>query len=114
MPKLNSFKVKIETGNPGTTGPVYFNINNNVLPLNVNSGSAATGQTLEGGYEIRSFAHNLSIVGPEKGSWNIKKMTVYFENENFEPYSVAFGEVTLDESTEVNIWEDPPLPVFDV
>lgn len=114
MPKLNSFRIKIETGEPGTTGPVSFNINNNVLPLEVTSGSTESGQVLEGGYEIRSFAHNLSIVGPEKGRWNIKKMTVHFNNENIEPYSVVFGEVTLDESTEVNIWKDPPLPVFDV
>ena len=114
MPKLNKFKIKIETGDPGTSGPVMFNINNNVLPLENVSGGAESGQVLEGGYEICSFAHSLTLVGPEKGQWNIKKMTVHYENENMEPYTVAFGEVTLDETTEVNIWKDPPLPVFDV
>jgi len=27
---------------------------------------------------------------------------------------VSYGEVTLDESTEVNLWQDPPNPTFDV
>ena len=29
-------------------------------------------------------------------------------------HAVKFGEVTLDEATEVNIWQDPPLSTFDV
>ncbi|MBI4385037.1 MAG: helicase [Nitrospinae bacterium] len=114
MPKLRNFRIKIETGDPGTQGPVKFSINSHTLPLENVKGSPAAGQTLEGGFEVNSFAHSLTLVGPEEGRWNIKKMTVDYENEGAPPYLVAFGEVTLDETTEVNIWRDPPLPVYDV
>lgn len=114
MAKLISFQVKIETGNPGISGPVKFGINSHALPLENTQGGAEAGQVFEGGYDVNSYAHSLTIVGPEKGQWNIKKMTVDYKSEGTEPYSVTFGEVTLDETTEVNIWKDPPLPVFDV
>lgn len=114
MPKLSNFRIKIETGNPGVTGPVQFSINGHTLPLENTHGGVEAGQVFEGGYDVGSFAHSLTLVGPEKGQWNIKKMTVDYKSDGVEPYSVTFGEVTLDETTEVNIWKDPPLSVFDV
>ena len=56
----------------------------------------------------------MTLVGPEKGSWSIKRIKVDFECENVEPYTAMMGEVALDSTTEVNIWRDPPLPVWDV
>jgi hypothetical protein len=41
-------------------------------------------------------------------------MKVNYECEHTPPYSVTFDAVTLDETTEVNIWQDPPLPIWDV
>ena len=41
-------------------------------------------------------------------------MSLQFDVDGVEPYSLTFGEVTLDETTEANIWQDPPLPAFDV
>lgn len=96
------------------TEPVKFSINNHVLPLENTQGSAEPGQIFEGGYAVNSFAHSLTLVGPESGQWNIKKVIVDYNSDGIEPYSVTFGEVTLDETTEVNIWREPPLPVIDV
>jgi len=114
MPKLNRFKVEIETGDAGMEGPVSFCINSHKVPFQDCSGSTASGQTFEGGFEVRSFAHSLTLVGPEKGNWEIKRVKVDFEPDAIAPYSVTLGEVVLDETTELNIWKDPPQPTFDV
>ncbi len=114
MPKLNRFKLEIQTGDTGTEGPVQFTINNHKLPLEETEGGVGPQETFSGGFEIRSFAHSLTLVGPEKGEWEIEKMKVDFECEHTDPYSVTFGPVKLDETTEVNIWRDPPQPVWDV
>ena len=114
MPRLNNFKVKIETGSAGTHGAVLFNINNHTLPFENAQGGTGPGKTFEGNFEVNSFAHSLTLVGPQEGKWDIKKITVDFDAEGGTPYSAVFGAVTLDDSNEVNIWKDPPLPVFDV
>jgi hypothetical protein len=56
----------------------------------------------------------MTLVGPDKGEWSLKKVTVDFECENTPPYSVEFPAVELDETSEMDIWQDPPLPTFDV
>lgn len=114
MPKLNTFKIKIETGEPGTPGPVNFSVNNHTLPFENTKGETGAGEIFEGGFEVNSFVHSLTLVGPEEGQWRIKKIHVDFDCENTPPYSVAYGEVTLDESSQVNLWRDPPPPAFDV
>ncbi|MCH8156866.1 MAG: helicase [Nitrospinae bacterium] len=113
MPKLNQFKIRIETGGQGTEGPIRFSINSHQLPLESVSGGTGAEEVFEGGYSVNSFAHSLSLVGPEKGEWSLRKVKVDYDCENTAPYSVEFGEVTLDESTELDIWKDPPLPTFD-
>jgi hypothetical protein len=56
----------------------------------------------------------MTLVGPEKGTWSVKKIKVDFEVENTPPYSVEYSAVELDETNELNIWKDPPLATFDV
>lgn len=114
MPKLNSFKIKIETGDQGTDGPVLFSINRHNMPFENVTGVTDAGQVFEGDFEVNSFAHSLTLVGPEKGEWNIKKISVDFNCEGTQPYSMSYGEVTLDENSQANLWQDPPQPVFDV
>ena len=98
----------------GLAEPVHFTINGHKLPFDDFKGGTGAGETFEGEFEIRSFAHSLTLVGPESGSWKIHKIHVEYDCENTQPYSVTFGEVALDETTEVNIWQDPPLPTWDV
>jgi len=114
MPKLNSFKVKIETGDQGVAGPVMFSINRHEVPFENVTGNTEAGEVFEGGFEVNSFAHSLTLVGPEKGEWHIKKISVDFDCEGTQPYSVTYGEVKLDETSQANLWQDPPQPVFDV
>ncbi len=94
--------------------PVHFNFNNHQLKFEDVTGSAESGKFFEGKFEVNSFAHSLTLIGPQSGKWEIEKITVEYECENEKPYTVQFGTVTLDEATEVNIWQDPPALVFDV
>ena len=114
MPKLNKFKIYIETGSKGIEEPARFCFNSHVLPLEELSGGTKPGETLEGGYDVNSVAHSMTLVGPEKGTWSLQKIKVDFECENTLPYSVEYPAVELDETTELNIWKDPPLSTFDV
>ena len=114
MPKLNKFKIYIETGSNGIEEPARFCFNSHVLPLEDLSGGTKPGETLEGGYDINSVAHSMTLVGPDKGTWSVKKIKVDFEVENTPPYSVEYSAVELDGTTELNIWKDPPLATFDV
>jgi hypothetical protein len=114
MPKINTFKIKVQTGQQGMSEQVYFNFNNHKLPFDNVTGSAVSGNVFEGSFEVNSFAHSLTLLGPKSGVWDIKKISVDYDCENEKPYTVQFGAVTLDEATEVNIWQDPPVPAFDV
>ena len=114
MPRLNKFKVRVETGVKGIEESVRFNFNNHLLPLEDVSGGTKPGEIFEGGYEVRSVAHSMSLVGPDKGEWSLKKIIVDFDCENTPPYSVEFPAIELDGTTELDIWKDPPLPTFDV
>jgi hypothetical protein len=114
MPKLNNFKIRIETGSKGIQEPARFCFNSHVLPLEDLSGGTNPGEVLEGGYSVNSVAHSMTLVGPEKGTWALQKIQVDFECENTPPYSVEYSAVELDETKELNIWKDPPLSTFDV
>tara|TARA_B100000686_G_scaffold208213_1_gene215120 strand:+ start:565 stop:909 length:345 start_codon:yes stop_codon:yes gene_type:complete len=114
MPRLNYFRIKIETGDTGLNEPVHFAINGFKLPFDDFKGGTGPGETFESRYEVNSFPHSMTLLGPENGSWNIKKMLLDFDVDGLEPYSVTFGEMVLTEFNEANIWQDPPLPTFDV
>ena len=114
MPKLNTFKVKIETGSTGIGEPVRFAINSHTLPFENTKGGTGAGEVFEGEYDINSFAHSLTLVGPDEGEWHIDKITVDLLCESTEPYSINYGAVVLTPTNQVNIWQDPPIPAFNV
>ena len=113
MPKLNRFTIEIETGETGTDLPVHFTINNHKIHKEDPQGGVGPVENFSGGFEIGSFAHSLTLVGPESGHWESRKSKLDYDCEHTPPYSVFFGAVTLDETSEVNIWQDPPLPTWD-
>ena len=114
MPKLNQFQIKIKTGETGLDESVRFAINGFQIPFENVTGGTGPGQTFEAGFEVNSHPHSLTLVGPDKGKWNIKQISLKFDVEGVESYPITFGEMTLDETTEANILYDPPLPTFDV
>ncbi len=66
MPKLNKFRIQIQTGSEGIEEPARFCFNSHVLPLEELSGGTKPGETLEGGYDVNSVAHSMTLVGPER------------------------------------------------
>lgn len=115
MPRLNVFKMKIKTGARGHAGPVpEFKMNGHQMPLGNFEGSAAAGGECSGGFQPYSFAHSLTLAGPPSGEWDIERIEIAFEVANEQPYSAIFDKVTLDENSELNLWQEPPLPTFDV
>ena len=113
-PLWAKFSIKIETGDQGITEPVKFSINGFPVPFENGVGGTGPGQVFEANYEVNSFPHSLALVGPDKGIWAIKKISMEYHCQDVEPYSGMFGEVTLDETVEVDIWKEPPLPSFNV
>ena len=79
MPRVRSFSVRIQTGQVGTDTPVRCNFNSHEVELNVISGGTGAGQVFEGEFLPMSFAHTLTIVGPEEGEWEIEGMIYYPE-----------------------------------
>ena len=114
MPRVLTFKVNIETGKQGPNETVNFCFNGHKMPFENVTGSNESDAIFEGSFAVNSFAHSLTLVGPEKGKWNVEKVTVDYECEGEKPYVVKWGAVTLDETTEMNLWQDPPAPMFDV
>ncbi|MCH2391025.1 MAG: helicase, partial [Nitrospinales bacterium] len=76
MPKLNKFRIQIQTGSEGIEEPARFCFNSHVLPLEELSGGTKAGEILEGGYAVSSLDHSMTLVGPEKGTCSIQKIKV--------------------------------------
>ena len=115
MPVLNSFKVRIKTGSTGTDSPVRFCFNGHVLGFNDPTGGTGSGESFEGNFDPKSFAHHLSLEGPEQGQWDIEEIAVTFDMmTEGEPYEVRMGPLTLGEDTCMDLMRDGPLASFDV
>jgi hypothetical protein len=111
---INSFKVCIKTGSTGTDSPVRFNINGHVLEFKDTTGGTGPGEAFEGHFEPKSFAHHLSIEGPEEGEWEIEEISVAFTMGMGESYEVRMGPLMLGKDTCMDINRDAPLLSFDV
>ncbi len=114
MPRLNRFTIKIHTGEKGLSGPVQCKFNGHVLPLENISGGTGPGEVYEGSFSPLSFIHGFTLVGPPAGEWNIHRIDLSYDAEGMGSYEISLGEVTLDETTELNLWKEKPLPLFDV
>ena len=60
MPKLNQFKLKVETGDVGLSEAVHFTINGHKVPFDDFQGGTGAGETFESGFEIRNLTHSSS------------------------------------------------------
>jgi len=114
MPKVDSFQIKIKTGQNGRATPPVFKINGFELPFEDSEGGLGSGETFTGKGSPQSMAHSLHLVGPGEGEWDTEETTITYQCSGEEPYTVRLGSVTLDSDSDMNIWHERPLPVFDV
>lgn len=114
MPKLNSFTIRIRTGSQGREDLPKFKINGFPLGFTDVSGGVGPGESCDGNGHPQSVAHSLILCGPEKGTWSIEETEVTYCLAGEEPYTIHFGPVCLDDQSDMNLWQERPLPVFDV
>ena len=116
MPKLDTFTVKIQTGEQGRSETPRYSINGFKLDFEQHTGNTeAQGEFVATG-EPLSFPHTLLLLGPEEGEtpWAINGLEVTYHCAGEEPYTVHLGAVTLEDDSDLNIWHERPPEVFDV
>ena len=113
MPLVKTVKVEITTARRDVDWPVMLEFNGHQLPFDTVD-EVDESHVFRGGFTPNSFAHSVLIVGPETGEWEISGLQVTYDPMGHDPYTVHFGEITLDSETSLDIWQDPPLPTFEV
>jgi hypothetical protein len=114
MPRLDSFTVRVKTGKNAPPETPKYVINGFLVDFDKIEGAAAPGQAFEATGEPGSFPHSLLLCGPKDGLWDIEELTATYRCQGEEPYTIRFGSITLDETSDLNIWLERPAPVFDV
>jgi len=114
MPRLETFHVKIETGNQGPPTFPRYAINGFNIDFDELAGGCGPGEVLEATAHPQSFPHTLILQGPEEGSWDIQGLTVTYECDGSPPYTVKLGAVALDDGSDLNLWYERPQKVIDV
>ena len=112
MPRVMSFSTEIKTGETGTNTPVRCCINGHTVAFEEATGSTAAQGLYTAEIDINSFIHSLTIVGPDEGKWTIETISVTYTCDGIEPYTVRFGQIELDDTTEVNIWAEATPSTF--
>lgn len=114
MPRLDTFHLKIHTGNAGLPGAPKYAINGFPLEFDKVQGSAGPGEVLELTGHPQSFPHSLLLSGPEEGQWEIAGVEATYHCANETPYTLRLGPVTLDTHSDLNLWYPRPPKVIDV
>ena len=114
MPRLESFTLKLTTGERGLQSPPKYSINGFPLEFDEVKGGVGPGETAELTGSPQSFPHALLLIGPEEGSWDITGITATYTCAGSQPYTVRLGGVTLDDDADLNIWYQRPARVLDV
>ena len=114
MPRLDTFDIKVTTGESPLQGDLKFAING--FPLDFDNVRGGTGphETFEATGAPGSFPHSLVLKGPEEGAWDIETMRITYHVHGEEPYTIRFGAVTVDHQSDLNLWVERPQPVLDV
>ena len=115
MPRLESFTIKIKTGQNGREDIPKFAFNTIPCEFEDVQGDCNASNEMEGFFAPRSFVHSFTLTGPEAGAWDIDEIEMtYLIAGEFEPYKIKMGPVTLDDQTDLNIWKERPSAVWDV
>jgi len=116
MARLNKIEIEVKTGDARGPEEPTLNINGFPLPFSETEGGTGSGETLKAVGNPQSFPHGLALVGPEEGqpAWDIETVTATYYCQNMEPYTVHMGAVTIDDQSNLNVWQEPPAKTFDV
>ena len=116
MPKLDTFTLKIKTGERGRTSPLKYTINGFKLEFEPALGNTdPEGEIIVSG-DPMSFPHTFLLIGPEDGEepWDIAGIEALYNCAEEEPYTIHMGAVTLEDDADLNLWHERPTQIFDV
>jgi hypothetical protein len=114
MPRIESFALRIRTGERGLEETPSYTINGFTLPFDSTDGSTVPGGVLEASAHPQSFPHTLTLVGPSEGAWDIEGIEAEYFLDGEESYTVRLGPVTLDDHADLRLWYPRPAAVIDV
>ena len=114
MPKLQTFDVRIKTGERAPSKTPRYSINGFMLDFEQTQGGIAKGDVFIATGNPDSFPHTLLLSGPEEGHWDIDELAVTYHCAGEPAYTLRFAGVTLDSESDLNIWHARPEPAFDV
>ena len=114
MPRLESFTMKVSTGERGLAELPKYAINGFPLEFDEVKGGFGPGESAETLASPQSFPHSLVLVGPEEGAWDVREILITYHCAGAQPYSVRLGAVTLEDDTDLNIWHQRPARVLEV
>src|SRR5262245_39220174 len=108
MPRVNTIRLTIHTGATGSKSEVRIKFNGHTLPLSTASGGTGPGQVYEGYFDVGSFCHSCTLLGPESGEWQVDKVVARFEG--IEPRVNEFTDARrLKAGEEMNVWDAPEV-----
>ena len=114
MPRLESFTLRVRTGERGLDETPNFTINGFTLPFDSTDGSTAPGGVMEATGHPQSFPHTLTLVGPSGGVWEIEGIEAEYFVDGEDPYTVRLGPVTLDDHSDLRLWYPRPAALIEV
>jgi hypothetical protein len=114
MPRLESFKLKIKTGERGFAGTPAYTINGFPQDFDSVEGGTGPGETAVLVGSPQSFPHLLLLSGPQEGAWDIDGIQAEYQCAGEDPYTVRLGGVSLDDQSDLNIWHPRPQKLLDV
>lgn len=114
MPRLESFTLKVTTGERGLAAAPKYAINGFPLDFDEVKGGTGPGETAELTGSPQSFPHSLVLSGPEEGAWDISGAVLTYTCAGSTPYTVRLGAITLEDDMDLNIWHQRPAKVLDV
>jgi hypothetical protein len=107
-------RLEIQIGEHGLNGTPLYSINGFEIEFDELTGGTGPGERLVAVGYPQSFPHNLVLLGPEQGVWDIAGIMATYEVAGEPPYTVHLGAVTLDEQSNLNLWYERPARVVDV
>lgn len=108
---LQSFTLTVKTGEHGIAEMPRYAINGFPLEFEESSGGCGPGEEFHATGYPGSYPHSLLLVGPREGVWDIEETSVTYWLEGERPYSVRLGAAQLNETSDLNLWYEPPMPV---
>ena len=104
--RIELLRIRLTSGAGGHPGPVTVRCNGSTHPMNRISGGTNPGESYEGEFFIGSPTEECSLLGPAESRWDIKEMTVEYDQDG-ETVVYHFGPLSLAAEDSVDLLAGP-------